>query len=374
MKKIISLLVLVTSITQSAIAQQEPALLNTDKTFEVPANALNRRFTVDLGKGNKMQVELSDIADLDRFTNIDSMLRVFLQDIIPFKDSLSDELSSKRIDYVTDELGRKKIRIQLFKPKGSSFLLQPGNVAALKLEQDTVNFMGTKLYTERSSLLKPFSEIRYYRLSFFVNQLSDLNNYLDAGLNEKINSIKKNENARWIKDKEGRWHIKNGDQAIYSNHQPAGWMAGTGDYLTSRWSVNIQNYKNYFVPSLSLGVAVVFNNGNIKKDLGLLWEPNFFFAKNAEGKLQTFRNDFITLTYGQARVKRTGPEKEASYLTVFSLGYLARRKGNYFEKNTWRVGAGQVSLFTGKVKIEPIFYFNDLFKGVTPGLRLMLNF
>src|SRR5436190_4269594 len=269
MKKIISLLMLSTSITGTTIAQEEPALSNTDKTFDVPANSLKRKFTVELGKGNKMQIELSDIADLERFKNIDSLLRVFLMDIIPLKDSLSDELSSKRIDYNFGDPGAKKIRIQLFKPKGSSFLLQPGDIASLKLEQDTVNFMGTKLYTERSTVLKPFTETRYYRLSFFVNQLSDLDNYLDAGMNEKISSIQKNEKARWIKDKEGRWHIKNGDPAIYSNHQPAGYISNTGDYLTTRFSVNIQNYKNYFVPSASLGFGVVLNNGNIKRDIGL---------------------------------------------------------------------------------------------------------
>ncbi|MEO6254045.1 MAG: hypothetical protein ABIO79_12100 [Ferruginibacter sp.] len=374
MKKNISLLMLAISITGTVIAQQEPALSNTGKTFEVPADGLQRRFTVDLGKGNKMQIELSDIADLDRFSNIDSLLRIFLQDIIPLKDSLADELSSKRIDYITDEQGRKKIRIQIFKPTGSSFLLQAGDVAALKLEQDTVNFMGTKLYTERSTMLKPFSEIRYYRLSFFVNQLSNLNNYAVAGLNEKIDAIKKNEKARWIKDKEGHWHIKNGDQAIYANHQPRGYIAGTGDYLTSRWSVNIQNYKNIFVPSISLGAAVIFNNGNIKRDIGLFWEPNFFFAKNADGKLQTFRNDFITLTYGQAKVKKNSWAKDVSYLNIFSLSYLVKQKGNYFEKNTFRVGAGQVSLFSGKIKIEPVFYFNNFLKGLTPGLRLLANF
>jgi len=372
MKKNISLLMLAISITGTVIAQQEPALSTTDKTFDVPASALNRRFTVDLGKGNKMQIELSDITDLDRFANIDSLLRIFLQDIIPLKDSLADELSSKRIDYVTDELGRKKIRIQLFKPKGSSFLLQSGDVAALKLEQDTVNFMGSKLYTEKSTMLKPFSEIRYYRLSLVVNELSDLNNL--SGLNEKIAAIKKNEKGRWIKDKEGHWRIKNGDQSIYANHQPRGYIAGTGDYITSRWSVNIQNYKNIFVPSVSLGAAIVFNNGNIKRDIGLLWEPNFVFAKDSAGKLQTFRNDFVTLTYGQARVRKNSSAKDVSFLNVFSLGYLVRQKGNYFEKNTFRVGAGQVSLFGGKIRVEPLFYFNNFFKGVTPGLRLMANF
>ncbi|MEO6539962.1 MAG: hypothetical protein ABIN74_03180, partial [Ferruginibacter sp.] len=76
----------------------------------------------------------------------------------------------------------------------------------------------------------------------------------------------------------------------------------------------------------------------------------------------------------QARVKKNNLAKDASYLTVFSLGYLVRQKGNYFEKNTFRVGAGQVSLFRGNIKIEPVFYFNDFFKGITPGVKLLMNF
>lgn len=373
MKKIISVMVLVSGTTFQAIAQQEPVLTNTANIFEMPAGEVNRRFTVDLGKGNTMQVELSDIADLDRFANIDSLLRVFLQDIIPLQDSLADELAAKRIDYVTDDLGRKKIHIRVFKPLGSAYILQSGEIASLKTEQDTVNFFGSKPYTERSTLLKPFTVIRYYRLSFFVNRVSDLHNYLDAGLNEKITGIRKNANARWIKDEQGRWHIKKGDQSIYSNHQPAGFVGNSGDYLTVRGSVNIQNYKNYFVPSASLGMALVLNNGHTKRDLGLFWEPHFSFSKNTAGKLHTFRNDFITLTYGQMRVRKNMASKENSFLPIFSLGYLVNRKGDHFEKNTWKLGAGQVSLFNGKIKIEPVIYFNDLFKGVTPGLRLMLG-
>jgi hypothetical protein len=90
--------------------------------------------------------------------------------------------------------------------------------------------------------------------------------------------------------------------------------------------------------------------------------------------LKTFRNDFVTLTYGQAKVKKNSAAKDVSFLNVFSLGYLVKQKGNYFEKNTFRVGAGQISLFSGKIKIEPLFYFNNFFKGVTPGLRLMAYF
>lgn len=376
MKKIISLLMLVISITGTAIAQKEPVVTNADRIFNIPSNYLKRSFTADLGKGNKMQIDLTDIEDLERFKNIDSLLRIFLQDIIPLKDSLSDELASKRIDYFTDEMGRKKIRIRLSKPDGASFLLQQGNLSALKLEQDTVIFSGSYVYKVTSTLLKPFTEMRYYRLSFFVNQLSDLNTHSSAGLNEKINTIQKNKNSRWIKDGEGIWYIKNGDKSIYSNHQAAGYVpgTGTGDYLTSLTAVSVQNYKNYFVPSASLGIGLGFNYGKAKRELGLLWEPNFFFAKNAQGNLQTYRNDFLTFSYKRFPLKKENDVQSFSFINGFSFGYLIRRKGEFFEKNTMRIGVQAASFLKGKVNLEPVLYFNNFFKGLTPGLRLTVNF
>ena len=60
----------------------------------------------------------------------------------PLKDSFSDQLTSKRVDFFTDAEGRKKIRIQQFQPDGSSFLLNNGEMASLKIAQDTVNLIG----------------------------------------------------------------------------------------------------------------------------------------------------------------------------------------------------------------------------------------
>ena len=338
MKKIIVLLMLVTGITGKAIAQDETTMSNADRVFNIPADQVKRSFTANLGKGNVMKIELTDIEDLERFKNIDSLVKIFLQDMIPLKDSLADELSSRHIDYLTDELGRKKIRIRTSKPQGSSFLLQQGNLAALKLEQDTIVFSGSYVYTITSTLLKPFKEVRYYRLSFFVNQWTDLNQLSTAGLNEKVSTIQKNQKARWKKDNDGHWYIKNGDPSIYSDHQPAGYVSGTGDYLTSLTSTGFQNYKNYFVPSVSLGIGLGFNNGKVKSELGLLWEPNFFFSKNAQGSLRTYRNDFLTFTYRRSSLKKENEIPAVSLLNGFSFSYLIRRSGDFFEKNSMRFG------------------------------------
>ena len=131
---------LLTGITGSLCAQSTN---KADQAFEVPGNIVfNRRFMIDLGKGNKLTMDLSDITDLDRLANMDSLLSLFLQDIAPLKDSLADPLSVKRIDYVTDAQGRKKIRIQQWQPKGSSYLISKGELASLRTGQDTVNLIG----------------------------------------------------------------------------------------------------------------------------------------------------------------------------------------------------------------------------------------
>jgi len=92
-----------------------------DKAFEVPENiVINRRFYIDLEKGNKLTIELTDITDLQRIANIDSLVRVFANDLTPLKDSLSDPIASKRIDYVIDVQGRKKIRILRYPSRGDN--------------------------------------------------------------------------------------------------------------------------------------------------------------------------------------------------------------------------------------------------------------
>jgi hypothetical protein len=205
MKRIIFLMMLSVSIKGSLYAQDKTT--NTDKKFELSQDAFTRRFAIDLGKGNQLQIELKEMADLDRLKNMDSILRIFLQDIEPLKDSLADELTSKRIDYVIDTTGRKEIRFQQFQPKGSSFLMDKGELAALKLEQDTVNIIGTVNFTAKYTLRKAFPDSRNYRISFFVNQINELPAILAGGLNEKIRSLQQNVNSGWQPDKTGRLHL-----------------------------------------------------------------------------------------------------------------------------------------------------------------------
>lgn len=358
------------SITGAGFAQNNTT--KADETFDLSPGHASRRFVFDLGKGNKMQIELSDMDDLNRFTNMDSVIRTFLADIEPLKDSLGDELLSRRIDYTVDSVGRKKIRIQQLKPKGSSFLVRDGEVSALKLEQDTIHFIGTVSFIAKYTLRKAFATTRHYRVSFFVNDLSDLSMYMDGSLSEKIQTLQNNISSPWTTTRTRGTAYLNAEPSI-SARLPKGFVAG-GDFLNFRISVDIQNYKSYFVPSFSLGAGLIISSSHFKRDIILSWDPHFFFARNSQDKLKTFRNDFLTLTWGQGLVQDNNPRKESHLLFIMSLGYLIKREGDYFEKNTFRMGAGRLSLFGGKTKIEPAIYFNNFFKGVTPGLRLIQSF
>ena len=370
------LLALIISATGSLCAQENYARTNTDKTFEPPANSITRRFVVDLGKGNKMQLEVSNIDDVRHIRNIDSLVKIFLHDMEPLKDSLTNELAAKRIDYAIDSMGRKKIRLQQYAPKGNSFLVDQNDVAALKIEQDTIYIMGVLPGSSTSVLTKKIPVTDYYRIGFFINQLAELPSYMDGRLKEKADYIANNANKHWVPQQDGTWHLLNGDASVSAKH-PAGTLAGTGDFIELKAGINLQNYKNYFVPSFIFSANVYARTLTHRYQIGAAWEPHFLFSKNAQGNLQTYRNDFITLLLGRERIHNDPRAFNGPYFSFFqhlSVGYLIRSKGDFYDPHTFRVGTGLVEWQGGKVKFEPLFYFHDFFKGVTPGVRVTVNF
>ena len=340
---------------------------NADKVFEMPPNSISRIYFIDLDKGDKIKFELGDLNDLNVITNLDSILRVFVQDIEPLKDSLADELTSKRIDYIIDPSGKNKLRIQQFAPNGSSYLVNQGTVAAMKLEQDTVNILlpapgnPTRIFKIKT---KGF---HYYRISFFVNNLGNLAGYMNGRLQNSVASLQKNAYDRWIKSKDGTLYAKK-DHSL-SSGMPNG-QVGAGDYITFRLTADIQSYKNYFVPSLSGTTMIVTTRNEIKREYSVSEEAHFTFAKDDKGTLHTSRSGFITFGYNQVNMgKRTS---YFGYSPSFSFGWLAKQRGNIYEKNTFKIGFGNIKLFNGQIKIEPLIYLNGFFKEVTPGIRLSL--
>jgi len=373
MKKTITVWMLIIGILPNLCAQNKS---KEDKAFEIPNNiVIMSRFYVDLERGNKLTIEVTDLSDLERIKNVDSILAIFLNDMKPLKDSLSDPLTSKRIDYITDAQGRKKIRIQQFQPKGSSYLLNNGDLSSLKINQDTINIIGVINNPPKPEQHKvSLKNTRYYHLLFYLNNIDELAGYMNGTLNNKITSIQKNVNGKWPTVLGTGSHYAKNDKSIVGDKPRGATDAGTGDMLTLYSTVNIQNYKAYFVPSFSLGAKLTFSNRErtFKWESALSWEPHFFFSKDAQGKLRTYRNDFLTLTYGQGGVSDHDIKKDFSFSAIVTIGYLIHQSGEFVEPHTFRFGIGRVKF--SKTSIEPSIYFNDFFKGVTPGIRISQAF
>lgn len=354
-------MMLLISVSSNLFAQEN----NTDKTFELDPNTITRIYFIDLDKGDKMKVELCNMDDLDAIGNLDSILRIFIQDIEPLKDSLADELSGKRIDYVIDPSGKNKLRIQQFAPIGSSYLVNQGSVAALKLEQDTLNLLLKANGTAGELFRNKKIGSHYFRVSFFVNNLSNLATYMDGRFQNSILELKKNADHVWIRGNDGVMHVKSSPK-ISSNLWRG--QVNNGDLLNIRLSADIQNYKNYFVPSLSLSAIIITNRKTVKREYSFTGEWHFTFAKDDKGKLQTYRNSFLTLGFYQTNTNNI--KSPFALSPALSLGYLIKQRGDIYDKHTFRLGFGRVSLLGDRIKIEPVVYFHDFFKGVSPGIRL----
>jgi hypothetical protein len=367
MPKAIAMLGLLLSIVGVSYAQQNANDHTTgtpdDQLFELPPYITRYKAWAGLGQGNSMELELTGRGELPRFQNIDSLLLVFFSDIKSLQDSLADPQTAKRIDYLIDAEGHKKLRIRQTKLSATTYLVGDGEPALLRLQQDTV------------FLLLKVSPLQYDRLGFFLNRYEELNGLITTGLNRKITQLQtKNGTENWTY-KNNRAYLK-ADPTISTRTFSSPGLQGE---LSLRYHVAIQNYKNYFIPSFSLGATIGFINRGNRNAFSVDWEPLFLFAHDADGRLQTYRNDFLVFGYSNRKAepravtfKTASPNPRPNALNLdldFSLGYLIHAQGDYFAKHTFRLCVGSASLSRGLI-VQPCMYFNDFLKGVTPGIRV----
>lgn len=364
MKKFFAAMLSLLGITGSVCAQHD--VRYAFHAFSISQDNLERRFWIDLGKGNRLCLELEDQQDISHFTNIDSLLMVFIADMKPFSDSLSDPLSWHLIDYVVDAAGKKKVRLQSFRPQASSFLLDQAEPATLRLEQDTIQIVLE--YPQTSG--RRHDGIRQDRLSLYLNDYHQLSNYITGGLNEKIRWLQKNVKSYWVREKD---HWRSEKDPSITAPQPAGYIATAHDYISSKIQLNLGNYKNYFAPSFGLGIGLHFNSRESVRSFAFLWQPVFTFQTDAQGRLQTFRNEFLTVEISR-EWKELNTARVLDFSPSISFSWLVRRDGDLFDKNSFRLFLGNAKLTRNNLVLQPGMFFHDFFKGVTPAVNLKIDF
>ncbi|HMI79913.1 MAG TPA: hypothetical protein VK484_14035, partial [Ferruginibacter sp.] len=332
--------------------------------FAVPESRSDRMYVINLGKGNRMQVAFSNIKGLGELKRIDSLIRVFVKDMEPLKDSFSVPLNSRHVKYLVDTGGIKKVMISQTAPSQSTYIVNNGQAALLKLSQDTIVITVVENDQQQRRAI-------YYRVSFYLNDLNDILEYQDGPLREKINSLAQDPATKYTGNKPGPYQLKN-DPDITSPAQYGYINARTTTFLF-RFSVDAQNYKHYFVPSASISIIARTRANGILREFGFTQENHFFFAKNTGGRPETYTNKIISLSYGRASLNKPSTNGLMLYPYI-SIGYLLRKKGEFFEDNTIKIGAGRFTLFNGSTLIEPTFYIDNFYKRISPSLRLVQHF
>ncbi|HPH36139.1 MAG TPA: hypothetical protein PL108_00675 [Sediminibacterium sp.] len=325
---------------------------------------------------SKINLELGSIGQLKSLPNLDSLFSVSLLAIKQIIDSTPKDIYARRID-VRPVDNKVEIRMVSNESNQNTLVYQNGNLNNLKLDKDTLRII---FYPQDEQLQYQ----KYYPafLSIHVNHLTDLFNFESNSIAPCIALLKKSFNEEFLQKSNANKSYSavfdmNEQKMIFPNTKM---IQKRGNKAYTRFQNNestilpaiygsMQFSRGAFVPSFAAGLSYVISDNKYNDHrVFLMWEPYFFFS-NTNNQFQTYRNDFVTLRM----VEFDKPEKGGwSFVQNVSIGYLAGRRGNWFEPNTFKFSLPGIRNHT--LQIEPEFYFNNFFRNFSPTLRLSLFF
>lgn len=137
------------------------------------------------------------------------------------------------------------------------------------------------------------------------------------------------------------------------------------DSIMLSCGTSLNNIKSNWLGSFHVGLGLSFGKKMVRNQtytFSYEWLYNFSSPTTKE------INHFIDLSY--SRNLSNNPSKNDWY--GISVGYLVKREGNVFEKNTFRIGIS--THINNKIVVSPEIYFHNFFKAVYPGLKIGVHF
>jgi hypothetical protein len=389
MKHLIFLVMVISFTKATLFAQETEEIYRPAKPYSLTqlydeSYGINKpyaRFEFDFAAHNRMFIDLDQLKQLDSIPNLDSLFRVVWNDLQQICDSLEDPLLTRWI-YCGVGSSARTFRIAQHPQARQVYQVRNGEIIQLKVEQDTLRI---QLTTRDPGIhLRPGEITSHpYSIMLLLNHITDLPDLLDNGTFSKAIAMVK-------KDIEAHPRKKNELDKRY-----VGWYNVTNEKVVQsvktstpekKISVELPNYQagiqfvnGYWAPSVGLGIELLkrsrkidqFNEQNDEDGFRLIWEPYFFFQRDAAKKFGVSRNDFITFRWHTAQ-KSLYADKEIRFRQTASIGYLVGRRGSYFQQNTFKFSI--TGLQAKSVLLEPEFVFNKFFKNFSPSLKLLYFF
>lgn len=302
---------------------------------------------IDLDNNEKLVLEFASEEMLQHPPSLDSILRNFMHDIRDHKDSVYYTINTVRIDQILFTDGKRRNRLKVSPPTATYSLIDGDRVVPSKVDQDTITFTG---WNDDST--------KEFRYTLHLNVVASLDNY-QGTFDSMINRIRPS------------MYSTVSDPAEEAARKPvAEQYHGAKMELLFRPSIDLQNFREQFIPSVTLGMVAVKRNGDKYKEYAVTSELHFRFSNDANGKFKTYANSFVTLSYGQGRMA-PGSGIPFRLFPYLSVSYLVKDRSNTYQGETFRIGFGRFFLGQYKgTKLEPAIYFNDAFKNVSPSIRL----
>ncbi len=327
---------------------------------------LRNHIEVDLGQKNALVVQFRRYADVEAHQNIDSALRLFVADYRKVADPNLDPTRAVHVLFRLGDIGRNMdIRTTPQPTTSFRFMDQKPDPILIKTVQDTLQLVWSSV-----SAALPYYDFNAYLL---VNNLSDIDRLLQSGgINEKLQEAMKSVRGYKAHD------LTNPKMAFDMRYRHEGTSIGTNfispglamnPFISFQPSIGVGLIRNQWIPSLNLDLGYVPTRlHNVAYTVG--YNTNFFFAPQAtDGPFRIQRNDFLSVGIAFFQPGKDG--RMANFnrqIASFNVGFLAKRQGEYFNKNTIKLGGTIYQ--KGFIKIQPELYMNGFFKQVYPGVRI----
>ena len=369
-----------------------------DWNFGMPERYINVRDYAYFSNKAKLIIELNNPRQYEELKSLDTLLKRFLQEISFYKDSLENGSGSVRIDYVLDDsYPFSKIRFRKHKPNGEIFLNKSNEIARLKLEQDTVHF-----YVKHNPLFKPslkkmksrydpFTQARFYELTFCLNNYNDL-----ARIAANKDALQHAFDTLWATKRTGsrvnpynwpsssRFNPYATDSVDFFDN--IGYMRKDVRFIQYRGLVTSDNLGNccYMRPSNTFTLDGNIGAGLVRNTFAPYAELGFTLSKQSRDRQNEVYSTFLIRAFVSSYTiferNTTNDFTVVNNLFVnadigdnkdftFGLGYKVSGSNSYFKGHTGKVFLN-VGLLKKGLTLSPEIIFTDNFKQIFPGLTL----
>lgn len=306
---------------------------------------------------NQLVIDFDDWNDLRGHRNVDSLLRLFVQDFHAFRDTVGVRVDSRRAEYRISVNGQRTLTFRTHTAPIEQYVFRPEEeTVQVKTGQDTL-VLTRELVGEKPRLLAVY---------LIVNRLEDIGSVMGLGLNAEVEQALQLAEAYKKRDlfragSRSRVSLDSLDRprAVWSGRGSSAYFFGSvslGGGLTRSQFYNTLNFDFGYAP------------GNGKTGFLFGFQMYHTFDRLPDGSPRLTLEPFVHVGLAQfprGKVKAGNVFEQRGSMT---LGYRGGNRMGFFEPHTFRI-AGSISPLKW-VRVEPEYYFNFSSNFGYPGLRV----